>query len=83
MDNTRKAFTLIEGLICVAIVIIIILIAIGGVHGSLVGADRSWRGQRVRVVAADTKTIPVTYIVRTSEGTEFHVLSDELSELPE
>lgn len=76
----KRAFTVIELVICVAIIAIIACIVIPNIAAQdLVGKPALWNGQRVHVLARDMKTNPTTYLVRTSANVEMHVRRDELS----
>ena len=79
----RKAFTLIECMIVIAMIAIITAIAIPQVlhtrNWPTPGQYRTWHNHRVYVVAEDHRTSPLTYIVRTEDNKEVHASYDELT----
>jgi len=79
----RKAFTFIECMIVIAIIIAIIAaIAIPSMmhrNWPNPGEYRMWHNHRVYVTARDQETYPVTFIVRTEDNREIHVSGDELT----
>ena len=81
MNKITKAFTLIEGMVCVSILAIILglTLPLFITISPQAGKHYMWQNHRVYVVAEDWKTSPHTYLIRTEDNREIHVSSDELT----
>lgn len=85
-DSVYRAFTLIELMICIAIVAIIAAIAIPEFMDKRKkqfdpepGMHAVWQGHRVFVIAWDTTTYPHALLVRVDGGAEQRVATSELT----
>lgn len=83
----KRAFILIELMICIAIFAIVAIIAAIAIPNMLdksiqPGKQALWHGKRVLVVAWDANTEPGTLIIRTETGDQ-HVNRDELKPIVE
>ena len=76
----RKAFTLIELMICIAIAAIIVAIIVNAQDTVFTsGKTVMWQGQKVYIIAYDIRTSPTTFLIRLSDNREMRVTKNELS----
>ncbi len=82
----RKAFTVVELMIVVAIIAIIAAIAIPNLIEARnyktpphAGDYRMWHNHRAYIIATDTQTLPNTYLIRLEDNKELRVGPSELT----
>lgn len=65
----------------VMIAVVVLAFLLSTIDGQYVGKTMNCNGTRVRVIAADRKTNPTTYIVQDGYGREYRVTAGDLRPL--
>lgn len=76
----RKAFTLSELIVIIAIITVIATIMVNSLTNKIQpGHDARWNGKTVRVISKNVRTHPTTYLIRLENNKELTVTYDELT----